>query len=297
MTGGPGGRSVRPRGERDPVSSERRAPQRARAGAVALPRLRAQGRRGSDALHKLAPSGRSLAVGAGLLVLAAAAYVLARQTSAFAVRSLVVRGGSSQVQAQVRRALAPVLGTSLVALDGRAVERRVEALPTVVSATYDRSFPHTLRLVVVPERPTAVVRTGRRSWLVSARGRVVTPVARDAERALPRVWLPASTPLRAGGFLPADQGLATVEALAAAIRFPAAIRNASLDGGALVFHLASGLELRLGEPADVRLKLAVARRALAVLPAGMTYLDVSLPGRPVAGAETAATNPRVSGGD
>lgn len=278
------------------MSSERRAPQRARAGAVALPRLRGQIGGRSGALHRLAPSGRSLAVGVGLLVLAAAAYVLARETSAFAVHSVVVRGGSPPVETQVRRALAPVLGTSLVGLDGLALERRVEALPTVVSATYDRSFPHTLRVVVVPERPTAVVRAGRRSWLVSARGRVVAPVARDAERALPRVWIPAATPLRAGGFLPPDQGLATVEALAATTRFPAAIRSASLDGGSLVFHLASGLELRLGEPADVRLKLAVARRALAVLPVGMTYLDVSLPGRPVAGVETVATNPKVSGG-
>jgi len=49
--------------------------------------------------------------------------------------------------------------------------------------------------------------------------------------------------------------------------------------------------LRLGEPTDVRLKLAIARRALRVLPAGATYVDVSVPGRPVAG-----TDPQVSGG-
>jgi hypothetical protein len=35
----------------------------------------------------------------------------------------------------------------------------------------------------------------------------------------------------------------------------------------------------------VRLKLAIARRALRGLPAGTAYLDVSVPGRPVAGTQ------------
>ena len=55
--------------------------------------------------------------------------------------------------------------------------------------------------------------------------------------------------------------------------------------GGLVFHLRSGVELRLGDPTDVRLKLAVARRALRGLPAGTAYLDVSVPERPVAGTQ------------
>jgi len=64
-----------------------------------------------------------------------------------------------------------------------------------------------------------------------------------------------------------------------------------LAGGELTLRLRSGLELRLGAPTDVRLKLAIARRALRVLPPGSAYVDVSVPGRPVAGP-----NPPVSGG-
>jgi len=48
----------------------------------------------------------------------------------------------------------------------------------------------------------------------------------------------------------------------------------------------------LGEPTDVRLKLAIARRALARLPAGAAYVDVSVPERPVAGPD----NPQLSSG-
>jgi hypothetical protein len=50
-----------------------------------------------------------------------------------------------------------------------------------------------------------------------------------------------------------------------------------------VFHLRSGVELLLGDGGDVKLKVAVADRLLAVLPAGSTFVDVSNPGRPVSG--------------
>jgi len=63
------------------------------------------------------------------------------------------------------------------------------------------------------------------------------------------------------------------------------IATAAMAHHELVLRLRSGIELRLGRPTDVRLKLAVARRALRGLPSGAAYLDVSVPGRPVAGTQ------------
>lgn len=259
------------------------------------PRAKAPARRRSR--NALAPTRRSLLAGLALLALGVGAYVLARETSTFAIRSIEVSGAPPAVAAQVRRVLAPFAGTSLVGLDGGRLEHRVEALPTIVSVGYDRAFPHTLRISVVPERPVAVVRSGQNSWLVSARARVVARIDRRSQPGLPRIWLPASTQLTAGAFLAPDAGGRVAEALALASRFPAHIHSAALVGSSLVFRLRSGLELRLGDPTDLRLKLAVARRALAAMPAGMTYLDVAVPGRPVAGTETTTVqNPQVSGG-
>jgi len=66
--------------------------------------------------------------------------------------------------------------------------------------------------------------------------------------------------------------------------FATRVASVSYTGGALVFHLRSGVELLLGDGADVvKLKVAVARRALYMLPSGSTFLDVSIPGRPVSG--------------
>lgn len=237
------------------------------------------------------PSVRSLLVGIGLLAIAGGAYAVARQTSAFAVDRIEVRGASPRVAGLVRREVASLRGTSLLSLDGAALVRDLDALPTVVAAGYDRVFPHTLRIDVVPEQPVAVVRQGAKAWLVSARGRVIRAIPRQGARPLTRIWIPGTTPVTVGGFLPANHAAAIARALALAARFPAHIAFASLRREGLVFRLRNGLELRLGDPTDIRLKLAIARAAMRRTPTGTLYVDVSVPGRPVAGS-----NSQVSGG-
>jgi cell division protein FtsQ len=224
--------------------------------------------------------------------LAAGAYAAARETSTFAIGRVEVAGAPADVRRQVERTLAPLRGTSLLALDGRVLARRVEALPTIVSVEYDRAFPHALRVTVVPEKAVAVLHRGKETWLLSARGRVISRIPNLTYGSLARVWVPHSASFEAGSFLAPEKGGATAGALALATRFPARIAVASLAHGRLVFKLRSGIELRLGEPTDVRLKLAIARRALRHLPPGSAYVDVSVPQRPVAGP----ANPQVSGG-
>ncbi len=242
--------------------------------------------------HRFLPSGRSILAGLALVALAGGAYVAARQTSTFAVAHIEVAGGSPVVRAQVRRELASLRGTSLLAVDGGALERRIDALPTIVSARYDRAFPHTLRLTVVPEAPVAVLHRGAETWLLSGRGRAVKRIPPGTQPALPRIWVPRSTQVSAGAFVQPDGVGRVARALALALgaRFPARIATAQLvrsqlTQGELMLRLRSGLELRLGEPTDVRLKLAIARQALRAVPAGSAYLDVSVPGRPVAGTQ------------
>lgn len=231
------------------------------------------------------PSGKIL-LGCWLVAaLAAGGYALARETSLFAVRSIDVSGAPAPLAAEIRRTLASMRGRSLVGLDGAAVLGRVEALPEVQDARYDRAFPSTLRIVVHPERPVAVLRAGLASWLVSARARVVGRLRPRTHPELPRIWIPASTQLATGQTLAAGEGGAAARALAPlAGRFPARITSVTLAGGELTFTLAGRTELRFGRAEDLRAKLAVARRILPQLPAGTTYLDVSVPERPVAEA-------------
>ena len=201
----------------------------------------------------------------------------------FAIDRIEVKGASSQVAAQIERSLATFRGRPLVGLDGAGVLRTVEALPTVASASYDRAFPHTLRVTVVAERPAAVLRRGADSWLVSMRGRVMGNLAATALPKLPRIWISTHTPVQVGSDVTASGAAAAARAVGLAGAFGARVASASYTGGAVEFHLRSGLELLLGDGGDVRLKVAVAERVLPVLPSGSTFVDVSNPGRPVSG--------------
>src|SRR6266487_2044120 len=80
-------------------------------------------------------------------------YGLARGTSMFAVRSIEVEGATPALAAEVTAELHSFAGRSLVALNADAVAQRVDALAAVRGSVIDRSFPHTLRIRVLPEVP------------------------------------------------------------------------------------------------------------------------------------------------
>ena len=238
---------------------------------------------------RLAPSGRSLLAGCALVLVAAGLYSIARETSMFAVDAIRVEGASPTLAADIRRELHRYDGRSLVGVDASAVEHRVDSLPAVRSATVDRAFPHTLRIHVVPELPVAVLRRGADSFLVSARGRVIAPVPRGAHRALPRIWLPASTGIDLGSVLGGADGGLAARSLAAFVRsgFPGRVTFVRALDGQITLGLRGGLEIELGAPVDLRLKIAIAHTIVPSLAApsagGPTYLDIAVPERPVVG--------------
>jgi cell division septal protein FtsQ len=258
-----------------------------RVGQKVLP-LRARAPRRVDVMQ-LVPSGRSLAIGIALLLIAIGLYGLARETSLFAVDTIEVDGGSPGVADQVRRALRSYEGSSLAAVNADEVEQRVEQLPTVHTAVVDRAFPHALQVRVEPEVPVAVLRRGGQAWLVSARGRVIGLSKRGAQPELPRIWLPLRTEIQVGALLGDEPGGLAARSMAAFVGsgFPDRIAFVRAADGRLALGLRGGLEIRLGAPVDLRLKIAIVRGILPTLapPAagGPDYLDVAVPERPVAG--------------
>jgi cell division septal protein FtsQ len=250
--------------------------------------LRLPRKRSIDVL-RFAPSGRSLAIGASIVLLAGGLYGLARETSMFAVRSIEVEGASPALTAEVRAELHSFAGRSLVALKADAVAERVDGLAAVRGSVVDRSFPHTLRIRVLPEVPVAVLRRGAESWLVSARGRVIATVTLGSRHDLPRIWLPTRTEIAKGAFLADEPGALAARSLAAFVGsgFSSRIAFVRALDGQITLGLRGGLEIQLGAPIDLRLKIAIARGILPALArpsaGGPDYLDITVPERPVAG--------------
>ena len=235
-------------------------------------------------LTRLAPSGRSILVGLALFALAVGGYVGARETSIFAVHTIEISGGDKALQAQVKTALADEVGQSLMKIDGNGLGRRISPLPGVRAFKYDRAFPNTLRVVLRPEQPVLVLRSGADAYLVAATGRVIRTLAHPHLSHLPRLWVTRNVHVRVGDPLPGP-----MNAAATAL---APLQGAPLPGGVrlvrggkeLTLVLGGGLEVRLGDHGDLQLKFAIARRILRATAAATTgggYLDVSVPERPV----------------
>ena len=240
------------------------------------------------------PSWRAIAVSAATLVVAGGLYVAARETPLFSIDRIDVQGVPSGQAARIRAALEPLSGSSLVSFDTTDGDRRLASVPFVASASYDRDFPHTLVVNVVPEVPVALLRRGPDAWIVSDSGRVLRKVTERPLPSLPRIWLAANADPLVGAVL-ADESAATVQALAAiqGVRLPVPIRSARLADGELSMTLASGVDLLLGSPSRLPLKLAVAAKIIQVAP-DASYVDVSVPERAVA-SNGSSVDPQVDG--
>ena len=250
--------------------------------AAPLPR-RVQGERLD--FSRFVPSGRSLGIAFLIALGALGVWVGARETGVFAVRTVDVGGANPAVASQVRKALASARGVSLLKVDLAESLQTVEAIPTVESARFDRAFPHTLRVVVVPERGVAIVRQGADSYLVAESGRVMGTADRHDRPVLARIWIDRSTKLVVGE--PTMGDLRTAVAAVAPLlgsHFPGRVSSVTATSDALTLRLRSGLEIRLGDTLDVPLKLAVAAKVIPLLDDGTAYLDVAVPERPVSGS-------------
>ena len=232
-----------------------------------------------------------MVVSLALALLALLAYLGARETPVFAVRTIEVEGVRPKLARHVVAALSPLEGTSLLKVQGDEVSRLATSLPYIAGVTYDRAYPNTLRVHVEAEQPLAVVRRGAEAWLVSRHGRITKRIAQRTHGTLPRIWLQKSVDLSLGGTLAAGGGAEEVGLLDGLRRAGLATRVASVHDvdGTWTYVLRGGLQLRVGKPSELPLKLAIAERILSRTPV-FAYLDVSVPERPVAG-----TDPQLSG--
>lgn len=226
-----------------------------------------------------------------IVVLAPGGYWLLATSSAFAVSGVSVSGGGALLSAEVRQAaVGAVGGRSLLQVDAGSIERAVERLPYVRSATVDRAFPHTISIRITTYRPVAAVRSGKAAYLVSSDGRVLdTDVPAKSRLPVIRVAhglvLTPGAHVQAGGIVAA---LGVLRAVSHAFTHRVGhIHKLMTSDAGIVAVIGRGLQVRLGSRAQLDLKLRVAVRVLRSMQtatrSALGYVDVSVPGRPALG--------------
>lgn len=263
--------------------SERGSRRHAAAASVVVPFPRGAAGARLD-LVRFVPSGRSLLASCGVLVAIGLAYWLAYSTPLFAVDTVDVRGAPPGLDREVTHATRELLGRSLVSIDADQVEGTLRALPAIAGVSVDRAFPNTLVVTVAPERPVAVIRRGRSAWLATGAGKVIRQIPVGTERGTPRLWLARGATIRVGGQIPAGLVPAT-RALAEARNagLGGRVKGVRMNGDELTLVLRHGDEIRLGRATDIGMKLVIAHSVLGLVDGSITYVDVSVPQRPVAG--------------
>jgi cell division septal protein FtsQ len=228
------------------------------------------------ALVPLALLGAGIVVGLGLVGLRAI-----EATGSFSVdRVEVVGAGGGNVSGAVRKTVfASTSSTSMLSINPAAIAAAVANLPRVQTAVVDRSFPNTLTIKIVPERPVATTTALQGRVVLAASGRVLGPVTAGAT-GLPIIAAALSDIPGVGGTVTAP-GVVAELALAAARGRALRFRIIGYGQDGLVGQTAQGVDVRVGDVDKLATKLKVARSVLRRAGTTVQYVDVTVPAAPV----------------
>lgn len=227
--------------------------------------------------------GRRLAVGLGvvaLLVLAAAAFW---ESPWLKLHDIQVVGTGHTTRAQVVGAAALVPGTRLTEISSATVERRVDRLPWVASATVTHVLPSTVRIAVTERVPAVVLQApsggfgDQRDYLVDATGAVLAA----GSTGYPLLTGITQTALVPGGRVTASAfsaAIAVLESLPSPLRAQLAQIEAA-SPSAVTVALTNRTTIDYGAPSDLAAKNA---DVVALLGTGHSYvtIDVEAPDHP-----------------
>jgi cell division protein FtsQ len=229
---------------------------------------------------------RVLLAAVGVLVVLGGAWLWVRDSSLVAVRKVTITGVYGPEAAKIRSAL-NLAARNMTTLDVHEGQLRtaVAPYPVVKDVRVSTQFPHGLRIRVLEQLPVAALVAGGHGVAVTGDGTLLHDVA---TRSLPAIGVR----LLPGGSQVTDG--TTLAALALLSDTPSRMiaRIAQVTDGpphGLVAQLRSGPSIYFGDGSDLDAKWVAATSVLAdPTSAGASYIDVTDPSRPAAGASPQA---------
>lgn len=209
-----------------------------------------------------------------------------RDSSLVAVRQVRVTGVAGPDARQIRAALT-LAARNMTTLDVRVGQLRtaVAPYPVVKDLRVSTQFPHGLRIRVIEGLPVGALVAGGHAIAVSGDGTVLHDIPTGSLPSVPVALLP-------GGSQITDRN--ALDALALLADAPPRLTGrieqvTTVAPHGLVVQLRSGPALYFGDDTDLDAKWSAATEVLAdSSSAGATYIDVTDPSRPAAGASPAA---------
>lgn len=211
-----------------------------------------------------------------------------RDSSFVRVEHVTVTGLTTRDAPRIKSALtAAAHGMTTLHVERSALDSAVASFNVVKSVEATPNFPHGLKIHVVEEQPVAVLETDGQRLLLAPDGSVLRGIGPVGPLAV----------IRSHTSPPQDRltDAAPLSALHVAAAAPPALapRISSIGHGktrGLVVRLRNGPELVFGDDSRPVAKWAAAVAVLADPSSkGASYVDVRLPGRPVAGGLGAST--------
>lgn len=235
-----------------------------------------------------------------LVVLPAGLYVWGSRSSTFAIDDVVVTGTRRVAERKARDLLeARFVGRNLFAVREDDVEKALSSLLFAAGVRIDRDFPSTLRVEVREHVPAIYALAGKRWYLVSRQGVVLGAVRhetrkpqvavrkgpQDVVRRLPAVCAGVTHLKRDTRVTDAevDAALRVLAVLPAGLRSEVASVCRTTAGVRL--RLRGGATVDLGPVSRLSAKVTALDAVLSYYAAqevAATYVDVSVPDRPVA---------------
>jgi cell division protein FtsQ len=220
------------------------------------------------------------------VVILGGSWLWLRDSSLVAVRQVRITGVAGPYARQIRSALT-LAARNMTTLDVRVGQLRtaVAPYPVVKDLRVSTQFPHGLRIRVIEGLPVGALVAGGHAIAASADGTVLHDIPTGSLPSVPVALLP-------GGSQVTDP--TALDALALLAVAPPRLTGrivqvTTIPPHGLVVQLRSGPSLYFGNDTDLDAKWLAATEVLAdSSSAGATYIDVTDPARPAAGASPAA---------
>jgi cell division septal protein FtsQ len=216
-------------------------------------------------------------------ILAVAAVTFAVLYPGFDPKSVVASGNRVVPSSEIVRAAGVNMGANMWLQNGRAIGKRVEAIPYIDVARVHRFPPATVVISVTERVPYAVVTSDARSVLVDRHLRVLAPQY-DATT-LPQFVLSPGVALGPGSFVTRHDLNAMAsdyDAMIAAHVVPLQLEYDKLGG--LVATMRGGVKILLGDDEDLTKKLSLVDPILAQVvrkERRVSEVDLRAPSTPV----------------